>query len=80
MLFEVLTDRVYRHLFAAQATSLIGTGLMTVALGLLAYDLAGDRASVVLGTALGIKMCWSRRWPPHTPRGGRANRFWSAWI
>ncbi len=74
MLFEVLTDRVYRHLFAAQATALVGTGLMTVALGLLAYDLAGERASVVLGTALGIKMAvyvlvaplataYSARWP-----------------
>jgi len=28
----------------AQITALIGTGLATVALGLLAYDLAGDRA------------------------------------
>lgn len=74
MLFEVLTDRVYRHLFAAQATSLVGTGLMTVALGLLAYDLSGGRASVVLGTALGIKMvvyvlvsplatAYAARWP-----------------
>lgn len=61
MLFEVLTDRVYRHLFAAQATSLVGTGLMTVALGLLAYDLSGGRASVVLGTALASRWwctCW----------------------
>lgn len=74
MLFEVLTGRIYRHLFAAQVTSLIGTGLMTVALGLLAYNLAGDRASAVLGTALAIKMvayvlvaplatAWTARWP-----------------
>lgn len=56
MLLEVLTDRVYRHLFAAQATSLIGTGLMTVALSLLAYNIAGAQATVVLGTALTIKM------------------------
>ena len=35
---------------------LIGTGLLTVALGLLAYDLAGSDAGAVLGTALAIKM------------------------
>jgi predicted MFS family arabinose efflux permease len=40
----------------AQVIALIGTGLATVALGLLAYDLAGDRAGAVLGTALAIKM------------------------
>ncbi len=52
----VLKNRTYRHLFAAQVISLVGTGLMTVALGLLAYDLAGAGAGAVLGTALGIKM------------------------
>ncbi|MFI6874425.1 MFS transporter [Streptomyces sp. NPDC050400] len=48
--------RDYRHLFAAQVIALFGTGLTTVALGLLAYDLAGPRAGMVLGTALTIKM------------------------
>ena len=52
----VLRQRTYRHLFAAQALSLIGTGLATVALGLLAYELAGAEAGAVLGTALAIKM------------------------
>lgn len=52
----VLRQRTYRHLFAAQALSLIGTGLATVALGLLAYGLAGAEAGAVLGTALAIKM------------------------
>jgi len=52
----VLSNRTYRHLFAAQVVSLLGTGLATVALGLLAYDLAGERAGAVLGTALAIKM------------------------
>ncbi|MFE3837963.1 MFS transporter [Pseudogemmobacter sonorensis] len=51
-----LANRTYRHLFAAQVVALLGTGLMTVALGLLAYDLAGERAGAVLGTALAIKM------------------------
>ncbi|MBJ3813231.1 MFS transporter [Streptomyces flavofungini] len=48
--------RDYRHLFGAQIIALFGTGLTTVALGLLAYDLAGPRAGMVLGTALTIKM------------------------
>lgn len=48
--------RDYRHLFSAQVIALFGTGLTTVALGLLAYDLAGPRAGMVLGTALTIKM------------------------
>lgn len=52
----ILKNRTYRHLFAAQIIALIGTGLMTVALGLLAYDMAGADAGVVLGTALAIKM------------------------
>ena len=43
-------------MFAAQALSLIGSGLATVALGLLAYDLAGDSAGMVLGIAMAIKM------------------------
>lgn len=34
----------------------MGTGLATVALGLLAFDLAGAQAGAVLGTALAIKM------------------------
>lgn len=46
----------FRHLFSAQITSLIGTGLTTVALSLLAYDLAGDDAGGVLGSILVLKM------------------------
>lgn len=55
-MLSILADRTYRHLFAAQAVALLGTGLATVALGLLAYDLAGERAALVLGTAFSIKM------------------------
>lgn len=51
-----LRNRTYRHLFAAQVIALVGTGLLTVALGLLAFDLAGENAGAVLGTALAIKM------------------------
>ncbi len=52
----VLSNRTYRHLFMAQVIALIGTGLATVALGLLAFELAGEDAGAVLGTALAIKM------------------------
>lgn len=52
----VLKNRTYRYLFLAQIVALFGTGLATVALGLLAYDLSGARAGAVLGTALAIKM------------------------
>ncbi len=51
-----LRSRTYRHLFAAQVIALLGTGLATVALGLVAYQLAGAEAGAVLGTALAIKM------------------------
>ena len=55
-MFAVLANRIYRRLFAAQVIALVGTGLATVALGLLAWDLAGGNAGQVLGTALAIKM------------------------
>ncbi|GGM86278.1 MFS transporter [Lentzea pudingi] len=55
-MISVLRDPVYRNLFGAQVVALTGTGLATVALGLLAHDLAGPRAGEVLGTALAIKM------------------------
>jgi MFS family permease len=55
-MLDILANRTYRHLFAAQVIALIGTGLATVALGLLAFDLAGENAGMVLGTALAIKM------------------------
>ncbi|MPZ12631.1 MAG: MFS transporter [Kiloniellaceae bacterium] len=51
-----LFNPTYRRLFAAQVSALIGTGLTTVALALLAYDLAGGDAGAVLGTALALKM------------------------
>jgi hypothetical protein len=48
-MLSVLANRTYRHLFAAQVIALIGTGMMTVALGLLAFKIAGDKAGAVLG-------------------------------
>lgn len=55
-MLKILGNRTYRHLFLAQVIALVGTGLATVALGLLAFDLAGAQAGAVLGTALAIKM------------------------
>lgn len=55
-MLKILANRTYRHLFLAQVIALVGTGLATVALGLLAYELAGAQAGAVLGTALAIKM------------------------
>lgn len=52
----VLRHQTYRRLFTAQVIALLGTGLATVALALLAYRIAGPQAGVVLGTALAIKM------------------------
>ena len=56
LMLEVLRNRTYRRLFSAQIVALVGTGLLTVALGLLAFDLAGGDAGIVLGIALTIKM------------------------
>lgn len=55
-MIRILANRTYRHLFAAQVAALVGTGLATVALGLLAFDLANASAGQVLGTALAIRM------------------------
>ena len=55
-MISLVGDRAFRHMFLAQAFSLIGSGVATVALGLLAYELVEGSASVVLGTALAIKM------------------------
>ena len=48
--------RAFRHLFGAQVLALVGAGLATVALSLLAYDISGSNAGEVLGIALTIKM------------------------
>lgn len=55
-MLSVLKNPTYRNLFTAQVVALLGTGLLTIALGLLAFDLAGSKAGAVLGTALTIKM------------------------
>ncbi|MEO1277220.1 MAG: MFS transporter, partial [Pseudomonadota bacterium] len=55
-MFEPLRDPRFRQLFAAQLVSLLGTGLLTVGLGLTAFDMAGANAGAVLGWALTLKM------------------------
>jgi H+ antiporter protein len=76
-MLSVLADRTYRHLFLAQVAALLGTGLATVALALLAYDLSGEKAGLVLGTVFTIKMvayvgiapvagAFANRWPRRT--------------
>lgn len=72
-MLSILKNRTYRQLFFAQVVALAGTGLATVALGLLAYDLAGKDAGAVLGTALAIKMAAYVLVAPIA--GAYANRF-----
>jgi MFS family permease len=48
--------RAYYHLFIAQVLSLVSTGVATVALSLLAFDLVEGEAGAVIGAALAIKM------------------------
>ncbi|MEK8225346.1 hypothetical protein NKG05_03230 [Oerskovia sp. M15] len=62
-MISALAHPVYRRLFLAQVVALAGTGLATVALGLLAFDLAGANAGG----------CWGRRsrsrwWPTCSSR------------
>ena len=53
---RALAHPAYRRLFLAQVIALAGTGLATVALGLLAFELDPAGAAGVLGTAFAIKM------------------------
>lgn len=55
-MIAVLRNPSYAKLFGAQVIALLGTGLLTVALGLLAFEIAGGDAGAVLGIAMTIKM------------------------
>ncbi|MEL6171270.1 MAG: MFS transporter [Pseudomonadota bacterium] len=55
-MFSPLKNKDYTRLLCAQLIALLGTGLTTVALALLAFQLADEDAGRVLGTALAIKM------------------------
>jgi MFS family permease len=52
----VSDKRSYYRLFAGYVSALIATGVATVVLALLAFDLAGDESGAVIGTALSLKM------------------------
>ncbi|MEN9621213.1 MAG: hypothetical protein RL499_1406 [Actinomycetota bacterium] len=55
-MISVLRDRRFAALFASQVASLLGTGILTVAIALLAARIAGDDAGVVLSIALTIRI------------------------
>ncbi|MGB0574398.1 MAG: MFS transporter [Hyphomicrobiales bacterium] len=55
-MFSVLSNTSFRNLFLAQNFSLLGTGLATVALSLLAFDLTGKNAALLLSSLFTIKM------------------------
>lgn len=55
-MLTVLRDRRFAALFASQVSSLLGTGILTVAIALLAARIAGDDAGVVLSIALTIRI------------------------
>lgn len=55
-MFQVLQNKTYRTLFLAQIIAHGGTGLVTIALALLAYEIAGADAGRILGIALALKM------------------------
>lgn len=68
-----LANASFRRLFTAQVIALVGTGLSTIALTLLAYDLAEGSAAAVLGTALAFKMVAYVVFAPIV--GGLAHKF-----
>jgi len=68
-----LTNSAFRRLFTAQVIALVGTGMTTVALTLLAYDMVKGNAGAVLGTALAFKMLAYVVFAPII--GGVAHRF-----
>lgn len=53
---ELFRDSTYRAVYLGQVLSILGTGLATVALGLLAYEFSGEAAGAVLGLAMAIRM------------------------
>lgn len=54
-MLSVLSHLTYRRLFFAQVVALLGTGLTTIALGLLAYELAAASAVVIINTVVYVQ-------------------------
>ncbi|WP_311214575.1 MULTISPECIES: MFS transporter [unclassified Arthrobacter] len=55
-MLTTLRNSRFRRLLLSHVLALLGTGLATIALGFVAFDLAGDQSGSVLGTVLAIKM------------------------
>jgi MFS transporter, NRE family, putaive nickel resistance protein len=55
-LFQPLRNPRFAQLYAAQTISLLGDALTWVAFALLAFELAGERSGVILGTALTLRV------------------------
>lgn len=53
---SLLQNRSFLRLFAAQLTSLVGSGVTSIALAAFAYELVGSDATVVVGTALTLRI------------------------
>lgn len=54
-MLRVLANPTFRAVYLAQVISLVGAGVATVALGLMAYEIAGAGAGAVVGIALALK-------------------------
>ncbi|WP_082599085.1 MFS transporter [Yonghaparkia sp. Soil809] len=55
-MLTVLRHRRFAALFASQVASLVGTGVLTVALALVAVRIAGEGAAQIIGIALTIRI------------------------
>ena len=55
-MLAVLRHRRFAALFASQVASLVGTGVLTVALALVAVRIAGEGAAQIIGIALTIRI------------------------
>lgn len=55
-LFQSLKNPRFARLYAAQTTSILGDALTWVGLALLTFELAGKNSSLVLSTALTLRV------------------------
>lgn len=55
-IFASLRNPIFAQLYAAQTASLLGDALTWIALALLAFELAGQQAAIVLGIALTLRV------------------------
>lgn len=55
-MLSILKDKRFRHLYFAQILALHGTGLASIALALMAFDLTGQNAALLLSGIFTVKM------------------------